>query len=163
SRSSSRAEVRLQQFAAVLPSRAEVRPPTVRCSSSLTRRSPPSKSSLPFSPQRTEFCRASFLFNAELTVAHAISSVNLSTSARPPPLPTPLLLPRPLSPLRPTPPPPPPSPPPSPSLPPPPSPPPPPPPPSAHPRRPSPPQHQYHRPPPRVCLPRSLSSVFAAA
>src|SRR5437899_12261188 len=35
----------LQQFAAVLPSRAEVNPPTVRCCSPLMRRSPPSNSS----------------------------------------------------------------------------------------------------------------------
>ena len=40
----------LQQFAAVLPSRAEVHPPTVRCCSPLTRRSPPFNSSLLFSP-----------------------------------------------------------------------------------------------------------------
>src|SRR5437899_3374626 len=40
----------LQQFAAVLPSRAEVNPPTLRCCSPLTRRSQPFNSSLLFSP-----------------------------------------------------------------------------------------------------------------
>src|SRR5437660_7016279 len=40
----------LQQFAAVLPSCAEVRPSTVRCCSPLTRRSQPSNISLSFSP-----------------------------------------------------------------------------------------------------------------
>src|SRR5207302_1352326 len=40
----------LQQFAAVLPSHAEVNPPTLRCCSPLTHRSPPFNSSLLFSP-----------------------------------------------------------------------------------------------------------------
>src|SRR5437899_9128895 len=46
----SRTEVRLQNFAAVLPSRAELQPSTVRCCSPLTHRSQPFKSSLLFSP-----------------------------------------------------------------------------------------------------------------
>src|SRR5207245_106231 len=40
----------LQQFAAVLPSRAEVNPPTLRCCSPLTHRSQPSNTPLLFSP-----------------------------------------------------------------------------------------------------------------
>src|SRR5207245_4445150 len=40
----------LQQFAAVLPSRPEVNPSTVRCCSPLTHRSQPSNTSLLFSP-----------------------------------------------------------------------------------------------------------------
>src|SRR5207245_3305496 len=40
----------LQHFAAVLPSRAELQPSTLRCCSPLTRRSQPSNTSLLFSP-----------------------------------------------------------------------------------------------------------------
>src|SRR5205814_3539021 len=42
--------VRLQHFASVPPSRAYLQPSTVRCCSPLTRRSPPSNTSLLFSP-----------------------------------------------------------------------------------------------------------------
>src|SRR5438445_13303426 len=45
----------LQQLAAVLPSRAEVNPPTLRCCSPLTRRAQPCNSSLLFSHHATIF------------------------------------------------------------------------------------------------------------
>src|SRR5947207_216754 len=66
----------LQQFAAVLPSRAEVNPPTLRCCSPLTRRSQPFNSSLLFSPHGLKFA-----FNTSLPLSAHRPEGNLPTFA----------------------------------------------------------------------------------